>query len=159
MEQDATARILMVCLGNICRSPMAEGWLRHLADERGIKLIIDSAGTGNWHVGHPPDERAISSMAAIGIDISQLRARQLKADDFNRFDYILVMDSDNYRDSKLLAPTDAAASKVELLTNFLHPRENRRVPDPYWGGPDQFDVVNELIRASCEAVLNKLHDR
>jgi protein-tyrosine phosphatase len=148
----------MVCLGNICRSPMAEGWLRKLAEERRMNLNIDSAGTGNWHVGEAPDHRAIQSMADSGINISNLKARQLKKEDFSRFDYILVMDSDNYRDSNNVAPDQAGKDKVELLTNFLHPGENRRVPDPYWGGADQFNEVNDLIRRSCEAFLNHLND-
>lgn len=133
-------RVLMVCLGNICRSPMAEGIMRHRATEAGIIIEVDSAGTAGYHVGEAPDRRAQQAMADQGMDISDLRGRQLKASDLDTFDHILVMDRSNLRNTLALARTDAQRSKVRLLL----PGANE-VPDPYYGDMDSFRAVFGMI--------------
>lgn len=137
----------MVCLGNICRSPLAEGILRHLAGQRQLNWEIDSAGTGNWHVGHPPDRRSIQVARLHGIDISGLRGRQFEAADYDRFDRIYVMDLDNYRDVLLKARTEAERSKVQLLLEHQQP-----VPDP-WYDDALFEPVYQLIYNACERIV------
>jgi protein-tyrosine phosphatase len=118
-------KILMVCLGNICRSPLAEGVLRHLSEQQGLGWEIDSAGTGDWHVGHPPDPRSVQVARRNGIDISKLRGRQFRVQDFDDFDRIFVMDLNNYRDVLRKARSDADREKVQLLLEHQQP-----VPDP-----------------------------
>lgn len=141
-------KILMVCLGNICRSPLAEGILRHLAMQRQLNWEIDSAGTGNWHVGDPPDPRSVKVAKKHGIDISGLRGRQFQAGDFGRFDSIYVMDLDNYRDVLRKAGSDADRSKVQLLLEHQQP-----VPDP-WYDDALFEPVYHLIYDACERIVN-----
>lgn len=139
----------MVCLGNICRSPMAEGVLRERAARAGHNLHIDSAGTSDYHIGEGPDRRAVHCMKSYGIDISGLRARQFVSSDFDAFDTIFVMDQQNYRDVLSLARHDDDARKVSLFLNQAYPGENRSVPDPWFGGPEGFhDVYAMLDRAS-----------
>ncbi|RPD38812.1 low molecular weight protein-tyrosine-phosphatase [Chitinophaga barathri] len=140
-------KILMVCLGNICRSPLAEGILRHLSDEAGLGWEIDSAGTGNWHVGHPPDPRSVKVARHYGIDISGLRGRQFQAEDFGHFDRIFVMDLDNYRDVLRKARTEADREKVQLLLDHQQP-----VPDP-WYDDALFEPVYNLIFNACACIV------
>ncbi|WP_346319137.1 low molecular weight protein-tyrosine-phosphatase [Chitinophaga sp. YIM B06452] len=140
-------KILMVCLGNICRSPLAEGILRHLSDQRSLGWEIDSAGTGNWHVGHPPDPRSVKVAGLHGIDISGLRGRQFQAEDFDTFDRIFVMDLDNYRDVLRKARSDADRGKVQLLLEHQQP-----VPDP-WYDDALFEPVYKLIFSACERIV------
>jgi protein-tyrosine phosphatase len=140
-------KILMVCLGNICRSPLAEGILRHLAVQRGLDWEIDSAGTGNWHVGDPPDRRSVTVAQRYGIDISGLRGRQFQAADFDRFDRIFAMDLDNYRDILLKARTDADKAKLQLLLDDQQP-----VPDP-WYDDALFEPVYKMIYDACEKII------
>ncbi|WP_126249347.1 low molecular weight protein-tyrosine-phosphatase [Chitinophaga rhizosphaerae] len=140
-------KILMVCLGNICRSPLAEGILRHLAGEKGLDWDVDSAGTGNWHVGHPPDRRSIAVAKQHGIDISGLRGRQFSTEDFDRFDRIFVMDLDNYRDVLRKARSSADQQKVQLLLEDQQP-----VPDP-WYDDALFEPVFRLIHGACERIV------
>lgn len=149
-------KIIFVCLGNICRSPTAEGVLRKQVSERGLENLfeIDSAGTGDWHLGHPPDKRAIEAALARGIDLSPLRARQITARDMLYFDTIIAMDNQNLARLKSLAPADQQY-KVRLLLQYGN-AGNREVPDPYYGGDHRFDLVLDLIEASCRELLDKL---
>ena len=149
-------KIIFVCLGNICRSPTAEGVLRKQVSDRGLENLfeIDSAGTGDWHLGHPPDKRAIEAALARGIDLSPLRARQITARDMLYFDAIIAMDNQNLARLKSLAPADQQY-KVRLLLQYGN-SENREVPDPYYGGDHGFDLVLDLIEASCRELLGKL---
>ena len=142
-------RLLLVCLGNICRSPAAEGIARHLIAERGLDWTIDSAGTGAWHAGHPPDPRMTKTAANRGIDLSPLRARQAQAEDFLRFDHIFAMDQSNLADLERLRPPKAPAT----LSLFL---QGADVPDPYYGGADGFEHVLDLISARMETVFETL---
>jgi len=144
-------RILAVCLGNICRSPMAEGVLRHKALALNIHVEVDSAGTSNWHEGEQPDNRAIEEMKARGIDIAAQRSRPFTVDDFDRFDHILVMDISNRENVLKLARNEADRQKVELILNYGFPDRNLSVPDPYYD--NAFGHVFELLNASCEAFL------
>lgn len=145
-------RILMVCLGNICRSPLAEGILQAKADELGLDWVIDSAGTGNWHRGEQPDRRSIQVARKYGIDISRQRARQFHQDDFEKFDLILAMDGSNKRDIERLAKTETDRIKVKLFLDILYEGENRGVPDPYYDD-DGFEHVFKLIDLACEKLV------
>ena len=135
----------MVCLGNICRSPLAEGILK---SKLNASFEVDSAGTAAYHVGNPPDQRSIAVAQQFGIDISQQRARQVKKDDFNSFDLIFVMDQNNYNDVVELA-TPAQRRKVHLL------RENNEVPDPYYGDASAFEAVFHLIDTACKTLVKQ----
>lgn len=139
----------MLCLGNICRSPMAEGIMRHKAELNEWPIYIDSAGTGDWHAGENPDSRAIRFMASKNIDISGLEARQITAEDFYAFDWILAMDMENFKTAKSRMPSDAKA-RLELVMNLPHPGSNWSVPDPYFGGMDGFEQVFELLWEALE---------
>lgn len=154
-------RVLFVCLGNICRSPLAEGVFRHLVDEAGLAAQIgaDSAGTGNWHVGQPPDPRAQATAARRGIDIARQRARQVAAVDFNDFDYMLAMDSSNLRDLTRIAPATTPA-RLQLFLDYAADAHTTDVPDPYYGGPDGFDRVYELVHGAATGLLGyiRTHD-
>jgi len=151
--------VLFVCLGNICRSPLAEGVFRAVVEERGeaANYVIDSAGTGGWHVGSAPDPRSIRIAAAHGIDISGQTCRQVADGDFERFDLIFGMDGSNVADLKSRAsPRDRG--RIHLLTDFAH-GASKDVPDPYYGGPDGFLSVYRMIRAACESVADQLAAR
>ncbi len=146
--------ILMVCLGNICRSPLAEGILRHKLLDAGIlDLKVDSAGTSNNHIGQHPDSRSIKNALSHGIDISKLRARQFSVADFDSFDLIYVMDSSNYRDVLALARNDSDKRKVELLLNVKWTGKNIAVPDPYYGAGDGFETVFRLVEQACDEIV------
>ena len=147
------AKILMVCLGNICRSPLAEGIMRSKLSK---DFIVDSAGTGGWHAGELPDKRSISTAKNRGLDITSQRARQFKISDFDTFDYIYVMDNSNYKDVMALTPNDEAKSKVKLILNELFPNENVDVPDPYYGGQDGFENVFDMLNEACDVIAGKL---
>jgi protein-tyrosine phosphatase len=152
--------ILFVCLGNICRSPLAEGVLRHLARERGLegRLHIDSAGTGAWHVGNPPDPRSAEVAARHGIRLES-RARQVKPGDAASFDLILAMDRSNLRDLSHLfdAESGEQVGRLRLFREFdpdvAGPAD---VPDPYYGGPDGFDVVHAMVERTCRSLLDEV---
>jgi len=135
---------------------MAHGLLRSKAEARGFDIEIDSAGTGDYHIGEPPDKRAQSSMLENGYDISDLRARQFVAEDFDRFDRIFVMDKSNYEDVVQQASSNELKGKVDLFLNLSHPGENRVVPDPYFGGAEGFQHVHELLDGAVEAFLIEL---
>jgi protein-tyrosine phosphatase len=143
-------KVLMVCLGNICRSPLAEGIMQHLADEQHLDWEIDSAGTGNWHVGQGPDRRSTRVARERGVDISQQVCRQFNVSDFDEFDHILVMDKNNLADVLALAPNAGAAQKVKLLLG------DKEVPDPYYDD-NLFDPVFELIEDGCKEFIKHLN--
>ena len=147
-------KILMVCLGNICRSPLAEGILKDKLRERGLNWAVDSAGTGFWHIGEPPDPRSVSTARKYGLDISRQRARQLQSQDLEAFDLVLAMDRSNYDDILRLANTGQQKSKVEMILNYVDPGSNRNVPDPYWDD-DGFDKVFHMLDEACERVIDK----
>lgn len=151
-------RLLFICLGNICRSPAAEGVMRHLVEDagRGDDFLIDSAGIGNWHVGEPPDYRMRQRGARRGYRFDS-RARQFCAEDFDRFDLILVMDSQNRRDVLRKKRTDDDAQKVKMLTDFcVNFRGAESVPDPYYGSDADFDHALDLIEDACARLLETL---
>jgi len=131
---------------------MAEGILRHKANLKNTEIVVDSCGTGDWHVGESPDSRALNYMKRRGIDISGLRARQLQVDDFYRFDIILAMDSENYSNAKRVMPPDATA-RLEMVMNILHPEMNISVPDPYFGGEEGFKTVYEMLDEALEKLF------
>ena len=149
-------RILMVCLGNICRSPLADGLLRNKVSEKKLPWFVDSAGTAAYHIGNPPDHRMIQTAKANGIDISELRARQFNTKDFTAFDRIYVMDQSNYNNVLRLANTNADRQKVYLLLNHLYPNKQLEVPDPYYGNQSDFDAVFALVNDATEALISDL---
>ena len=146
-------RVLMVCLGNICRSPMADGWLRHKAAKYDLDLLVDSAGTSGYHVGEKPDPRMRKWALQYDVDLEPLRARQFTVDDFDCFDTIFAMDRSNLQNILKLARTDADKQKVRLMLNELNPGEDQEVPDPYYGGTDGFIHVIELLDRATDAFL------
>src|SRR6056300_725606 len=127
-------KILMVCLGNICRSPLAEGILQHKADKSNLNIEVDSAGTAAYHVGNLPDERSIEVAKKYGIDLTHQRARQFKKSDFNKFDVIYAMDTENYNNMLKLSTSKSDEEKVKLILDEIEPNSNYSVPDPYYGG-------------------------
>lgn len=150
--------VLFVCLGNICRSPAAEGIFRQLVESRGLGHLfeIDSAGIGPWHVGELPDLRMRQCGMRHGYRFES-RARQICKGDFARFDHILVMDGDNYRAVSAMASSLEERSKVERMTDYCTSHANAHsVPDPYYGGPRGFDLVIELLEDACQGLLQKL---
>lgn len=147
-------KVVMVCLGNICRSPMAEGLLREKVNPEEVQ--VDSAGTADYHIGQPPDERMIETAGNHGIDISGLRGRQFGVGDFDQFDYIFAMDNANYRNIIKLARTAKDTEKVSLITNLLHPGENNDVPDPYYGGKTGFEKVYQLLDRCTSELVKRL---
>ena len=147
-------RVLMVCLGNICRSPMADGWLRHKVAEQALEIEVDSAGTAGYHIGEQPDPRMRKWAKTYGVSIDNLRARQFVREDFDRFDRIFVMDKSNLSNVLRLATTDEERSKVSLYLDELYPGENREVPDPYYGTDTDFKYVIELLDAATNAFLH-----
>ena len=150
-------KILMVCLGNICRSPLAEGILASKLPMN--KFKVDSAGTGAWHVGHSPDERSINVAKKNKINISEQRGRQFSTTDFDTFDYIYVMDSSNYSDVVALAKTQDQKDKVQMILNDLFPNENVDVPDPYFGLPNGFEIVYNMLDEVCDVISKKLIEK
>ncbi|UJA20836.1 low molecular weight phosphotyrosine protein phosphatase [Thermoleophilia bacterium SCSIO 60948] len=153
-------RILFVCLGNICRSPTAEAVMRSRVDSAGLagEVEVDSAGTGDWHVGHPPDARATAAGSNRGIDLAG-EARTVEPADFERFDRIVAMDSQNLSDLERLAPDDAALAKLSLLRDhdpLAVESGERDVPDPYYGGDDGFEHVLDVVERGCDGLLRGL---
>ena len=149
-------RLLFVCLGNICRSPSAENLMNHLVAERQLEgsVVCDSAGTSSYHIDSPPDRRmAAAAEKQLGITLTG-RARQFESSDFQRFDWILAMDQDNYRDILALAPAKSNHAKVKLICDFCRHHEDQEVPDPYYGGEAGFQYVIELLLDACEGILD-----
>jgi protein-tyrosine phosphatase len=157
MSTAPETRLLLICLGNICRSPLAEGALRAriAASPLAGRVLVDSAGTGGWHAGEPPDRRAIACARGHGVDIGGLRARQLRADDFRTFDWLLCADADNLRDACRLAPAGLAGRAV-LLLDWAGTVAGGEVPDPYYGGSDHFEDVWRLVDTAAQAVVARL---
>lgn len=149
-------KILMVCLGNICRSPLAEGILKSKLNNH--HFIVDSAGTGSWHIGSKPDPRSIDTAKKYGIDISNQRGRQISADDFHQFDYIYVMDNSNYNDVIQIAPDEKSKDKVKLILDELFPNENVDIPDPYYGSSRDFELVFNMLDQACEVIKSNLEN-
>jgi protein-tyrosine phosphatase len=150
-------KILMVCLGNICRSPLAEGLLASKLPKG--KFIVDSAGTGNYHVGKEPDHRSIATAKKNGLDISQQRARQFTSRDFDKFDYIFVMDNTNYNNVIALAKSDEHKQKVDLILDAIFPNENVDVPDPFYGLQNGFDMVWEMLDEATDVISKQLIEK
>ena len=147
--------VLFVCLGNICRSPLAEAALRDEARRRRLDLIVDSAGTGDWHAGEPPDPRAQAAAARNGVDISTLRARQVTKGDFRRFTHIVALDEQNLADLKRLAPADATAT-LSLLLDHVPGRQAQGVVDPWFGDEAGFDVTWAEVTAAAQGLTDRL---
>ena len=150
-------KILMVCLGNICRSPLAEGILASKLPKD--NFTVDSAGTGSWHIGRQPDERSIAIAKKHKINISQQKGKQFTASDFDTFDYIYVMDNSNYLGVIELAKNQKHIEKVQLILNELFPNENVDVPDPYFGLPNGFESVYKMLDETCEVIAKKLIEK
>jgi protein-tyrosine phosphatase len=151
--------VLFVCLGNICRSPLAEGVFRAVAAEKGLQeaFMIDSAGTGGWHVGSGPDPRSTAIAGRYGIDISAQKCRKVSDQDFEAFDYIFGMDESNI-DALLQRAPENARQKVHLFMDYALGIRTE-IPDPYYGGPDGFEIVYRMIREGSEALASKLYSR
>lgn len=154
-----TARpaILFVCLGNICRSPLAEAAFRLEAERAGLDVIVDSAGTGDWHVGAPPDPRAIAVARAHGLDIAGYRGRQVSAADFARFDHVVALDHANLARLRALRPEEARAS-LSLLLDHVPGRAGEPVADPYYGGPEGFATTWDDVTSGARALLRRIAD-
>ncbi len=148
-----SVKVLMVCLGNICRSPLAEGILQAKLPNH---FIVDSAGTANYHVGTAPDKRSVVTAKKFGVDISQQKCRQITPSDFETFDYIYVMDASNYKNVLAIAPNEAARQKVKVILNELHPDKNLEVPDPYYGDMQGFEHVYKMLDEVCDVIANKI---
>ena len=146
----------MVCLGNICRSPMAEGILSKKLESTDLNITVDSAATSDYHIDQQPDERAIANCKKHGIDISHLRGRQFSVEDFDTFDRIFVMDSSNYENVVALARDKEDTKKVQMILNLSQPNTNMSVPDPYFGAEDGFENVYQLLDAACDVLIEEL---
>ncbi|SHF48570.1 protein-tyrosine phosphatase [Tenacibaculum mesophilum] len=147
----------MVCLGNICRSPLAEGILKSKLSSE--SFVVDSAGTAGYHVGELPDERSIEVARKYGIDITNQRSRKFTKADFDKFDIIFAMDQNNYADIVALSENEEQHEKVKLILNELYPDENRSVPDPYYGGDQGFENVYKMLDEACEIIASKLEQK
>jgi protein-tyrosine phosphatase len=151
-------RVLFVCWGNICRSPLAQGVFEDVLrrEELDDEVFVDSAGTGSWHVGSPPDDRAQRSASARGLDLSAQRARRISADDCEEFDYVLTMDEQTYR---TVASLCRGSAVVRPFLDFAPHSPEREVSDPYYGGPDSFEHVLDLVEEASEGLLDDIRDR
>jgi len=151
-----TTRVLMVCLGNLCRSPTAEAVLRKKVHEAGLddRIEVDSAGTADYHVDSPPDRRAIAHGERRGLAMRQLRGRQVSRDDFDRFDFILAMDGDNLANLNRIRPAGSRA-EVALLMSYAPQAGAREVPDPYYGGAEGFEIVLDLVESAADGFIAK----
>jgi low molecular weight protein-tyrosine phosphatase len=151
-------RVLFVCMGNICRSPLAQGVFENVLRRESLEdeVSVDSAGTGHWHVGSPPDERALSAASLRGLDLSAQRARQIARDDCQSFDYILTMDEGNYH---MVSSLCRGSAVVRPFLDFATGSPEREVPDPYYGGPDGFEHVLDLVEEASEGLLEDIRER
>jgi protein-tyrosine phosphatase len=152
-------RVLFVCMGNICRSPIAQGVFENVLRREGLEdeVFVDSAGTGRWHVGSPPDERAQRSASSRGLDLSTQRARQVTPDDCHDFDYVLTMDEENYRTVSALCREGGA--EVRPFLYYAPDCPETQVPDPYYGGPDGFERVLDLVEEASEGLLEEIKEK
>ena len=148
-------KILFVCLGNICRSPLGEGIMLHFIEEQNLEkhFQVDSAGTAGYHINEAPDHRTIANAKKNGVDLSKLRARKFTAEDFEAFDKIYVMDESNYGNVLALAKNREHKNKVDYLLNVLHPMQNKHVPDPYYGTEKDFEAVFQLVYKACQKIV------
>ena len=153
-------KVLFVCMGNICRSPVAHGLFQHLLDEEGLaeQVYVDSAGTHAYHIGEKPDPRSQETARRRGIDISTQRARKVCAEDFEEFDYVLAMDGDNYRILADLCPA-GSEEKLSMFLEFGRDLGETEVPDPYYGGPNGFEKVFDLVEAAAQGLLADIQKR
>ncbi len=153
-------KVLFVCMGNICRSPTAHGVFQKMIDDQtlGHLIEVDSAGTHAYHVGEAPDPRAQTAAQRRGVDLSPLRARKVNAADFEMFDYVMVMDDDNYQQLELICPT-GHKEKLRLFLDYAPTMREREVPDPYYGGESGFERVLDLIEAASEGLLAEIQSR
>ena len=151
-------RILFVCMGNICRSPLAQGVFEEVLrrEELDGEVFVDSAGTGRWHVGEPPDERALSAASLRGLDISSQRARKVRPGDCENFDYILTMDEDNYH---MVSSLCRGRAVVRPFLDFATGSPESEVPDPYYGGPEEFERTLDLVEEASEGLLEDIRER
>ena len=148
-------KILMVCLGNICRSPLAEGILRSKLPKD--KYFVDSAGTANYHIGDPPDRRSVAVAKKYGLDISNQRGRQFQTSDFDKFDLIFVMDESNYNNVTNLARNEEDKAKVNFILDGIYPNQKYSVPDPYYGGNDGFENVYKMLDEATDKIAETLN--
>ena len=149
-------KILMVCLGNICRSPMAEGIMKHKLEQHNIDAEVDSAGFEPFHEGDRPDRRGMATLKNHGIDISNQRSRLFNSYDFDLFDQIYVMDGMNHADVMSVARNENDKEKVDFILNKIFPEENRHVPDPYYGGGDGFEQVYKMLDKACDVIIKEI---
>ena len=149
-------KVLFVCLGNICRSAMAEGILTGRIENQDLGLSVDSAGTSNYHIGEAPDKRMQEKAIEHGLNISNQRGRQFTVEDFDNFDYIFAMDKDNEANILKLARNEADKNKVDLFLNYSHPNKNLSVPDPYYGGAQGFEDVYQMLNEACDKFIETL---
>ena len=152
-------KVLFVCLGNICRSPVAEGVFQQKVTAAGLDadVLVDSAGTGGWHAGAPPDRRMTETAARHGVDLSRLKARQLQRDDLTEFDHVFVMDKQNLHDTLFLDPDGDHGTRVRLFREFDPDPGDYQVPDPYYGGADGFEAVFQMVDRTTDALLHRLN--
>jgi protein-tyrosine phosphatase len=154
-------KVLMVCMGNICRSPLAHGVFERMVREEGLSHLIevDSSGTHSWHIGKRPDPRSQEVAMRHGLDLNYQQARKVTADDIDTFDYILAMDRDNLEILQGLAQSKEALAKISLFLDFADEIELTEVPDPYYGGPQGFDHVYELVEAAARGLLQSINQK
>jgi protein-tyrosine phosphatase len=152
-------KVLFVCMGNICRSPTAEGYFKHIVENAGLsdKISTASAGTHAYHIGSPPDNRAQAAASKRGIDLSSLRGRKVESADFSHFDYVLAMDSSNYTDLESVAGGDT--TKLFMFLEFAESYSEKEVPDPYYGGDQGFEHVLDLIEDASQGLLNDIREK
>ena len=154
-------KVLFVCMGNICRSPMAEGMFRRLLKSAGLaeQVYVDSAGTHSYHIGAPPDTRSQATALRRGVELGTLRARQVTADDLVEFDYVLAMDRDNFEHLQVLCPNPELQRRVQLFLDFAPDLPEREVPDPYYGGSGGFERVMDLVEEAAQGLLIQIRER